>query len=119
MKCRRGDVTGGVARRLDTKASSKMAKKSYVVGSENVFADLGHPRPAAALAKAELSRKIAALIAKRGLTQTAAAQLLEVDQPKVSAPSSTRVPRGGHRPDTAVRQTGRMSQSEVPARNAI
>ena len=62
-----------------------MAKKSYVLGSGNVFADLGHPRPAEALAKAELARKIAALITSRGLTQTAAATLLEVDQPKISA----------------------------------
>ena len=62
-----------------------MARKDYLVGSGNVFEDLGHPRPAEALAKAELARKIAALIAKRGLTQTAAAELLKVDQPKVSA----------------------------------
>ena len=39
-----------------------MAKKGYVVGSGNVFADLGHRQPAEALAKAELARKIAALI---------------------------------------------------------
>ncbi len=50
-----------------------------------MFEDLGHPRPADALAKAELARKIAALIAKRGLTQGAAAEVLQVDQPKVSA----------------------------------
>jgi predicted XRE-type DNA-binding protein len=62
-----------------------MAKKDYVVGSGNVFADLGHPRPAEALAKAGLARKIAALIEKRGLTQSAAAEVLHVDQPKVSA----------------------------------
>lgn len=62
-----------------------MAKKDYVVGSGNVFADLGHPRPAEALAKAELARKIGALISERGLTQAAAATLLEIDQPKVSA----------------------------------
>ena len=62
-----------------------MAKKAYVVGSDNVFADLGHPRPGEALAKAELARKIGVLIAKRGLTQAAAAEILEVDQPKVSA----------------------------------
>ena len=62
-----------------------MAKKAHVVGSGNVFADLGHPRPAAALAKAELARTIAAIIDHRGLTQAAAAQMLEVDQPKVSA----------------------------------
>lgn len=62
-----------------------MARKDYTVGSGNVFEDLGHPRPAEALAKAELARKIAALIAKRGLSQAAAAEMLQVDQPKVSA----------------------------------
>ena len=62
-----------------------MAKKSHVVGGGNVFADLGHPRPAEALAKAELARKIGAIIERRGLTQAAAAAILEVDQPKVSA----------------------------------
>lgn len=62
-----------------------MATKAHVVGSDNVFADLGHPRPAEALAKAELARKIAGIIDGRGLTQAAAAAILEVDQPKVSA----------------------------------
>jgi predicted XRE-type DNA-binding protein len=62
-----------------------MAKADYVVGSGNVFEDLGHPRPAEALAKAELARKIDALIVKRGLTQAAAAKELRIDQPKVSA----------------------------------
>ena len=62
-----------------------MARKDYIVGSGNVFEDLGHPRPAEALAKAELARKIGALIAKRGLTQAAAADVLKIDQPKVSA----------------------------------
>lgn len=62
-----------------------MAKKDYVVGSGNVFEDLGHARPAEALAKAELARKIGAQITKRGLTQAAAAEVLQIDQPKVSA----------------------------------
>jgi predicted XRE-type DNA-binding protein len=62
-----------------------MAKKDYLVGSGNVFEDLGHARPAEALAKAELARKISGLIARRGLTQAAAAKVLQVDQPKVSA----------------------------------
>jgi predicted XRE-type DNA-binding protein len=62
-----------------------MARRGHVVGSSNVFADLGHPRPAEALAKAELARKIGATIARRGLTQAVAAEILEVDQPKVSA----------------------------------
>ena len=61
-----------------------MARKD-TVGSGNVFEDLGHRRPAEALAKAELARKIAGQITKRRLTQAAAAQLLQVDQPKVSA----------------------------------
>ena len=62
-----------------------MAKKDYVVGSGNVFEDLRYTRPAEALAKAELARKIGALIAKRGFTQAAAAEVLQIDQPKVSA----------------------------------
>lgn len=60
-------------------------KKTHVIGSGNVFEDLGHPRPAEALAKAELARKIGAIIERHGLTQAAAAGILEVDQPKVSA----------------------------------
>jgi predicted XRE-type DNA-binding protein len=62
-----------------------MAKREYVVGSPNVFAALGRPRPAEALAKAELARKIGAVIERRGPTQTVAAEILEVDQAKVSA----------------------------------
>ncbi|CAN5738303.1 XRE family transcriptional regulator [soil metagenome] len=62
-----------------------MARKDYIVGSGNVFEDLGHPRSAEALAKAELARKISEQLTKRRLTQAAAAELLNVDQPKVSA----------------------------------
>ena len=61
------------------------AKKDYVVGSGNVFADLHVPRPEEALAKAELAHKITTLIERRGLTQADAAKLLDVDQPKISA----------------------------------
>ena len=59
--------------------------KDYIVSSGNVFADLGLPNPEEALAKAELAHKITVLIRERGLTQTQAAKLLGVDQPKVSA----------------------------------
>ena len=62
-----------------------MAKKDCVVGSGSVFKDVAYPRPAEALAKAELARKIGTLIAKRGLSQAAAAEELRTDQPKVSA----------------------------------
>jgi predicted XRE-type DNA-binding protein len=54
-------------------------------GSGNVFADLGLPNPDIALAKAELVRSIRDLVAKQKLTQVKAAELLGLDQPKVSA----------------------------------
>ena len=53
--------------------------------SGNVFADLGIANPEEWLAKAELARRIAAIIAECKLTQTRAAAVLGVDQPKVSA----------------------------------
>jgi predicted XRE-type DNA-binding protein len=54
-------------------------------GTGNVFADLGLPHPDLALAKARLVQRIRELIAERGVTQTKAAELLGLDQPKVSA----------------------------------
>jgi predicted XRE-type DNA-binding protein len=52
--------------------------------SGNVFWDLGVPDPAQAIVKAELAARITETIEKRGLTQAAAAKILEVDQPSVS-----------------------------------
>ncbi len=54
-------------------------------GSGNVFVDLGFSNPDLALAKAELVQRIRELIEKQNLTQTKAARLLGLDQPKVSA----------------------------------
>lgn len=51
----------------------------------SVFADLGVSEPEEAKAKADLAIKISELIEARGLSQTAAAKVLGVDQPKVSA----------------------------------
>lgn len=56
----------------------------YVVGSGNVFADLGKPDPEESVAKAELARRIGGIIRERSLSQSQAADLLEIDQPKVS-----------------------------------
>jgi predicted XRE-type DNA-binding protein len=53
--------------------------------SWNVFADLGVENPEEALAKAELARQIAKLIKKKKLTQKQAADILGIDQPKISA----------------------------------
>lgn len=54
-------------------------------GSENVFADLGLPDAGEHLIKAGLVVKIDRTIRQRHLTQTSAAQLMGIDQPKVSA----------------------------------
>ncbi len=62
-----------------------MKKIGYAASSGNVFKDLDLPAPEEALAKAELTAKIAEIIASKGLTQSAAATLLGIDQPKVSA----------------------------------
>jgi predicted XRE-type DNA-binding protein len=62
-----------------------MAKRDYVESSGNVFADLGLPNPEEMLAKAELAIKIAEILRRRRLTQVQAAEVLGVDQPKVSA----------------------------------
>ncbi len=55
------------------------------LGSGNVFADLGLSNPNLALAKAELVQHIRRLIEERKLTQIKAAELLGLDQPKVSS----------------------------------
>src|SRR3546814_12983051 len=54
-------------------------------GSGNVFADLGFAEPEEELAKAQLASHIRQTIRRRRLTQVAAAALMGIDQPKVSA----------------------------------
>jgi predicted XRE-type DNA-binding protein len=53
--------------------------------SGNVFADLNLPNSDELLIKAELAHQISELISDRQLTQIEAAELLGIDQPKVSA----------------------------------
>jgi len=53
--------------------------------SGNVFADLGLAEPEEELTKAQLASHIRQVIKRRRLTQSAAAALMGVDQPKVSA----------------------------------
>ncbi len=61
------------------------SESTFTESSGNVFADLGLADAGTRLAKAELARSITAIIQERGLTQREAAQILEIDQPKVSA----------------------------------
>ena len=66
----------------------KMTEASQVIierSSGNVFADLALANPDELLAKAQLVHRICDIIAERKLTQTQAARLLGIDQPKVSA----------------------------------
>ena len=58
--------------------------RSHERGSRNVYADLGYRAPEGMLVKARLVSRIAELIAERSLTQTQAARLLGVPQPKLS-----------------------------------
>jgi predicted XRE-type DNA-binding protein len=67
-----------------SKEASKRVSK-VEESSGNVFADLGIPNADVALAKAELAQHIRDIISGRKLTQAQAAELLGLDQPKVSA----------------------------------
>jgi predicted XRE-type DNA-binding protein len=62
-----------------------MSKKIQVEeGSGNVFADIGLPNPEERLTKADLAIRISEVIRARRLTQTRAAHILKIDQPKIS-----------------------------------
>ena len=54
-------------------------------GTKNVFEDLGFPDAAERQAKLRLAYALNQVMAQRDLTQTAAAKLLGLSQPKVSA----------------------------------
>ncbi len=65
-----------------------MAKSKSIVieaGSGNIFADIGVVDAAEHLVKATLVSRIDDSIRSRRLTQAAAAELMGIDQPKVSA----------------------------------
>lgn len=65
----------------------RSTKKTAKVGksSGNIFADLGLRNPDDRLVKAQMAEQICRAIAARGLTQTKAAVLMGLDQPKISA----------------------------------
>jgi predicted XRE-type DNA-binding protein len=53
--------------------------------SGNVFADIGLPEPEEELTKAQLASHLRRILRRRRLTQVQAAELMGIDQPKVSA----------------------------------
>jgi len=63
-------------------------KKDYTVSTGNIFADLGFPDAEERMAKTNLAFQINVLIKRKKLTQKQAAELLDIDQPKISALST-------------------------------
>ncbi len=59
-------------------------KSDVTAGSGNVFRDLGLKNPEELLAKAKLAARLVQILEDRKVSQTQAAKLLGVDQPKVS-----------------------------------
>ena len=62
----------------------KVKNVKVEVGSGNVYADLGHTDAVEMLIKAQLVSKIGEIIKRKGFTQTQAAKLLGMPQPKLS-----------------------------------
>jgi predicted XRE-type DNA-binding protein len=59
-------------------------RASYRQENTNLYAELGYRAPESMLVKAQLVTRIAELLAEKRLTQTAAATLFGVPQPKLS-----------------------------------
>ena len=64
---------------------AKTKAEKIVRGTGNVFADLGFPDAEERQTKLRLAVELNRVIDERGVTQSAAAELLGVNQPKVSA----------------------------------
>lgn len=65
----------------------KKVKKNlnYEIGSDNVFSDMGFENAEEELLKSDLTAEISSLIKKKKLSQTQAADIFGVDQPRVSS----------------------------------
>lgn len=66
-------------------AKKRSRKMDFEVSSGNVFADLGFPDAAELDIKVRLAVEIVRVINARRLSQAAAARVLKINQPKVSA----------------------------------
>jgi predicted XRE-type DNA-binding protein len=70
--------------RIMTASRKREAAVAFETGTGNVYADLGFADAEGALVKARLTAKIAEILRERGLSQTEAARLLGIPQPKLS-----------------------------------
>jgi predicted XRE-type DNA-binding protein len=66
------------------KPKSSPEEIEFTLGSGNVYADFGFSNPEEAKIKAELAMWITEIIKEKGFTQHQAAELMKIDQPKVS-----------------------------------
>ena len=64
---------------------SKNEEIEVYQSSDNIFSDLGRPDAEEAFARIKLAKQIAEIVMKRNLTQSEAAEIMHLDQPKVSA----------------------------------
>ena len=64
--------------------SKKKTERTIIRSSDNIYRDIGHASPDDALAKAKMAGRICDLITARKLTQVAAADILMIDQPRIS-----------------------------------
>jgi predicted XRE-type DNA-binding protein len=67
------------------RGSDDMSRRMKPGGTDNILFDLGFPDAAELTTKTLLAKKINDIVERRGLTQSSAAELLDMAQPKVSA----------------------------------
>lgn len=70
--------------KLETARMKTRSGAAYEVGSGNVFADLELPDAQELHLKSRLAMEIRGIIERRGLTQVRAAEIIGLDQPRVS-----------------------------------
>lgn len=70
---------------MPKKQDKEHEEVEVIASSGNVYADTGHSNPEEAMAKAELAILIVGVIKKKKLTQKKAAEMIGIDQPKISA----------------------------------
>jgi len=103
------------ARTNDPPRKAKTRKPVFRTGGGNVFADLGHPKPELALAKAELCSRLCDLVESRKLTDAATGELLGIDGQAVHT-----LLRGGFGPYTLDQLRGFVERlAKAPPNNVF